>query len=80
MTGAQRSHKPAKPRQPTGWQDHAACRDQDPTLFFKSHLAQWGLQVCAGCVVQTPCAASRHGSEGIWGGKAHYPRVGRPRK
>lgn len=80
MTGAQRSHNPPKPRQPTGWQEHANCRGKDPNLFFKSHLAAWALQVCADCPVQTPCAALRNGATGVWGNRAYYPRVGRPRK
>lgn len=56
------------------WQQRAACRTFHPDLFSDPRYARWGLQVCADCTVQQQCADLREGAEGIWGGKAHYPK------
>jgi WhiB family redox-sensing transcriptional regulator len=60
------------------WRDSAACRQQDPDLFFPEGTAGPALrqadrakQVCQSCPVRTPCLrfAVRHGlAFGIWGG------------
>lgn len=71
---AQRSHKTPRPRPNLDWQESAACAGHNPELFHTPHLADRALTVCADCPVQTPCAASRHGAPGIWGGRAFYPR------
>ncbi len=60
------------------WHDDAACRDEDPELFFpigSTGAALLQLQqakaVCAGCVVQSRClewAISAGVEHGVWGG------------
>ena len=70
----QASHRRAQ-RVDMSWQNHAACRDKNPRLFSDPALAHWGLQVCANCPVQRPCAELHPGDdEGVYGGRAHYPR------
>ena len=61
------------------WQDQAACRSTSPDLFSDPALARWGLMVCEDCplTAKQECSALRDGAQGIWGGKAYYPR--RPR-
>lgn len=70
--GVQRRHNPVRTN--LSWLELAACRTVSPDLFSEPALAAWGLEICRTCPVQKPCGESRHGSEGIWGGKAHYPR------
>lgn len=66
------------------WHRQAACRDEDPELFFPQgrndvdavHLAAVRA-VCASCRVRTPCLefALTHGQrEGIWGGLTAHER------
>ena len=59
------------------WYDYAACRGQDPEMFFPvgvSELAQRQLQrptVCAGCSVRSLClefAVLAGVEHGVWGG------------
>ena len=60
------------------WHDDAACREEDPELFFpigSSGPAVVQLQrakaVCAGCVVRSRClewAISAGVEHGVWGG------------
>src|SRR6266545_855437 len=68
------------------WLAEAACRDQDPELFFpeRGHARQGtaAKQVCAGCPVQQPCrdlavrAASGRGDDhGIFGGTKPHERT-----
>ena len=74
----------AKWQRTMSWRHYAACRGQDPELFFPtgdSQLAQMQLQaakaVCAGCAVQSVClewavlAGVRHG---VWGGCSEHER------
>lgn len=49
-------------RNPTDWRSHAACRNQDPELFFPVGTTERALvqlrkakAVCAACPVQEPC-------------------------
>ena len=72
------------------WHHYAACRGQDPEMFFPvgvSDLAQRQLQqakaVCAGCAVRSLClefavlAGVRYG---VWGGYSEDERrAPRPR-
>ncbi|WP_324787192.1 WhiB family transcriptional regulator [Streptomyces sp. H51] len=60
------------------WRDHAACRDQDPELFFPIGSSgpallqtQQAKAVCTGCPVQEQCLewALENGDVlGVWGG------------
>jgi len=66
------------------WRNYAACRGQDPELFFPSpdtNFAGTQLQqakaVCAGCAVQSVCLewAILAGIEhGVWGGRGEDER------
>jgi WhiB family redox-sensing transcriptional regulator len=61
-----------------GWRRHAACRDEDPELFFPVGLAGPALAraaeakaACARCPVREAClnfALSAGQDYGIWGG------------
>jgi WhiB family transcriptional regulator, redox-sensing transcriptional regulator len=68
------------------WISQAACRDQDPELFFpeRGHARQGtaAKQVCAGCPVQGPCrdlavktATGRNDDHGIFGGTKPHERT-----
>ncbi|MFB4265370.1 WhiB family transcriptional regulator [Nonomuraea sp. GTA35] len=62
------------------WTDRAACRDEDPRLFFPADGEREGQRkwrevkakrVCAPCPVQGDCleyALARNEREGVWGG------------
>lgn len=65
----------------TSWHDHAACKSEDPALFFNSDESEEGFEraqreraarrVCASCPVSTEClrhALTRPEEFGIWGG------------
>jgi WhiB family redox-sensing transcriptional regulator len=59
------------PDRPT-WMQHAACRGEDPNLFFPDRSGDWTtpLAICARCPVTTPClewALDNHESAGIYG-------------
>ncbi len=69
------------------WLARAACRGQDPELFFPERgqkaKAQTAKQVCAGCQVMAEClefavksAASRGDDHGIFGGTKPHERTG----
>ena len=64
------------------WQEHAACApdDIDPTMFSVPERATEALKVCRACPVQEPCEKLGKGIDGVWGNRAKYPRVGRPRR
>jgi WhiB family redox-sensing transcriptional regulator len=68
------------------WIGRAACRDQDPELFFpeRGHARQGtkARQVCAACPVQGPCrdlavraAKGRNEDHGIFGGTKPHERT-----
>jgi Transcription factor WhiB len=68
------------------WIGQAACRDQDPELFFpeRGHARQGtkAKQVCAACPVQQPCrdlavraASGRNDDHGIFGGTKPHQRT-----
>lgn len=59
------------------WRDDAACRREDPELFFPvgtrgpaARQIEQARAVCAGCPVRSDCLleALAAGVEGIWGG------------
>jgi len=64
--------------EPTGWRDRAACRFEDPEIFFPVGHARLGQlqtevakRVCERCTVREPCleSALQVGvDEGVWGG------------
>lgn len=61
------------------WRDDAACRDQDPELFFAldDTTAQRALAICAGCPVRSAClehALANGERHGIWGGTTEHER------
>lgn len=65
------------------WHEQAACRGEDPALFFpvgnagpaKEQTAQ-AKAVCAGCPVIVQCRewAHTHEDTGVWGGEDEYER------
>ncbi len=61
-----------KRRHDTGWQEHAACVDANPRIFFEPARFSEALAVCAGCPVQAPCRELGRGqAEGVWGNRIH---------
>jgi WhiB family redox-sensing transcriptional regulator len=61
------------------WRDRAACRDEDPELFFPVGASSGSAQVriaqaksvCARCPVQSTCldwAMTSSQEAGVWGG------------
>jgi WhiB family transcriptional regulator, redox-sensing transcriptional regulator len=66
------------------WRHHAACRDEDPELFFPigssgpaSRQIDQAKQVCRRCPVVTDCLrwALETGQEGgVWGGTSEEER------
>jgi len=60
------------------WRNDAACRDEDPDLFFPIGTTGIAIEqvdaakrVCARCPVQEPClefALASNQDAGIWGG------------
>ena len=56
------------------WRDAAACRDQDPEMFFphETGSAQPAKTICAGCDVREQCLAwaiDHKQDYGVWGGR-----------
>lgn len=71
----------------TSWHDHAACKSEDPTLFFipdepeegfdRAYRERAARRVCASCPVSTEClrhALTRPEEFGIWGGLTPHER------
>ena len=66
------------------WHDDAACRDEDPELFFPIGSTgpalvqlQQAKAVCAGCQVQSVClewALAAGVEHGVWGGLGEEER------
>lgn len=75
-----RNSPTAQPSRGADWREQAACADPwrvDPEWWFSFHPAEQerAKQICAGCPVQTECAALGQGHEhGIWAGKKKQPR------
>jgi WhiB family transcriptional regulator, redox-sensing transcriptional regulator len=67
------------------WRDGAACRDQDPELFFPEGTAGPALsqaeqakRICQSCPVRRPCLRFALGYAlgfGIWGGTTGAERL-----
>lgn len=75
-------------RQDLTWQDHAACKGQDPDLWTTNHPGPPGVHqdeaitICDSCPVQAECLAyalAERISEGIWGGLTPGQRQNRGR-
>jgi len=69
---------------PVSWQHQAACRAEDPELFFpvgqsgpaKLQVRQ-AKEICAGCPVREPClrdALAAREVSGVWGGTTEEER------
>jgi hypothetical protein len=62
----------------THWRDQAACRDEDPELFFPMPSDAAGQQeaaaVCARCPVRVECRAAAQ-KYGVWGGEYFDPNA-----
>jgi WhiB family redox-sensing transcriptional regulator len=69
----------------TRWQDHAACRGLDPSLFFPDEDADGAddgrtadaIRICGGCGVRERCleaALARREPAGVWGGVTDQER------
>lgn len=60
------------------WRKLAACRDEDPELFFAwdEDDIDAAKAICAGCPVIRPCLdyALKHEKEGVWGGTTEDER------
>lgn len=61
----------------TNWRHHAACRDEDPELFFPLNVAQAApaVAVCNRCPVAGACldwALETGQAYGIWGGQTEH--------
>lgn len=67
------------------WMENAACRDEDPELFFPVSIKAAGAaqaaeakEVCAQCPVREPCrdyALRTRQDAGIWGGLTDEERL-----
>jgi hypothetical protein len=69
------SHKTRRVRANLDWQEHAACVDFNPAIFFNPDRYTEALSVCAACPVQAPCRELGRGQgDGVWGGKVHQQR------
>jgi hypothetical protein len=82
----QAESRPVVDRGRHAWLAQAACRDQDPELFFpeRGHARQGtaAKQVCAACPVREPCrdlavraASGRNDDHGIFGGTKPHERT-----
>ena len=61
------------------WAERAACRGEDPELFYPPRgevISETAYQLCAGCPVQPQCLehAIRHESIGYWAGTSALER------
>lgn len=64
------------------WRNRAACRHEDPDLFFSNfqHEIEQAVSICTTCPVTAECGqfASEHGeSDGVWGGEPEHVRRNR---
>lgn len=60
-----------RPHRDARWQDHAACVDANPRIFFDPDRYADALLVCRECPVKAPCRELGRGVEGVWGGRIH---------
>jgi hypothetical protein len=68
---------PAAAVTPGQWMDGAACRDEDPAMFFDSGREAEALAVCATCLVRAYCldyAMAKPELFGTWGGLGEQAR------
>lgn len=76
----QRPHFTTRVRPNLHWQEHAACNDSNPRIFFDPTRYAQALLVCAPCPVKEACRQNRNGAEGVWGGRAYGRPPGRPKR
>lgn len=71
---------PASTRQPDGWRGQAACRGEDPDLFFphpnETARVEQAKAICRRCPVWAECLqwATEQRVEGVWGGTTEEER------
>lgn len=63
----------------TAWRGRAACRDEDPALFFPTdtHGVVVAQRICADCPVQGQCleyAITNRQDAGVWGNTSERER------
>lgn len=51
------------------WQQHAACRDADPDIFFDLARRAEAADLCRQCSVVLPCREAGAEEHGWWGGR-----------
>lgn len=59
------------------WMDQAACRDEDPNLFFSKKGQATAKEICQGCNVRDEClseALFQRQRFGVWGGLGEAER------
>lgn len=89
MRSAASEHLSTPP--PEDWRKKAACRDEDPELFFPigdstfaaQHQIREALAVCGGCEVRQECllwAIDNNCAFGVWGGVDEDERRGMVRR
>ncbi len=67
-----------KRRRDTTWQEHAACVDANPAIFFDPDRYADALLVCRECPVQAPCRELGRGqADGVWGNRIHQRYKGK---
>jgi WhiB family transcriptional regulator, redox-sensing transcriptional regulator len=63
------------------WAHRAACRHEDPELFFSTVPDElvMALRICGGCTVRDDCydyaLANHHRIAGVWGGMTEDART-----
>lgn len=74
-------HRSLMEYEDTSWERHAACRTEDPELFFPKHQRPEEIDrakvVCARCTVAVQClnyALKTRTADGVWGGASEDER------
>lgn len=61
------------------WQDRAACRGEDPELFFDEDLVDVAAAICERCEVIEACRLfSRVATDGVWAGESRNQKGAGP--
>jgi hypothetical protein len=66
-----------------GWEDAAACRGQDPELWFDPATFRQAKAICHDCPVRMLCLAEAYARReplGVWGGLTPEERGRRTRR
>lgn len=80
MNRSPRESRRATTSQFEGWMDRAACKGEDPEIFFPSQgqSAELAKQICASCEVRKECldfAEASNARDGIWAGLSSHERA-----